>query len=221
MPYAQLTVVVPDELWIGTVSRAHPSVTFRVLATVSNDSLGVARVELVGPSLDAVCEKIDSAETVTDLTVFESDEERRLVQIETQTPLLLAPIKSAGVPVELPFEIADGRMELAATVPQDRLSALAQTLETFDIQYAVESVQQEVESEQMLTDKQRWLLFEAIDRGYYDSPRGSSLTELAADLDMAKSTCSEMLHRAEEQVVKAFASETIPHSVDELPASAR
>lgn len=47
-------------------------------------------------------------------------------------------------------------------------------------------------------------LVEEIDRGYYDTPRRTTLVDLAEDLDMAKSTCSEILHRAEERVVKEY-----------------
>jgi predicted DNA binding protein len=56
----------------------------------------------------------------------------------------------------------------------------------------------------LLTEQQAQLVAEATDRGYYDTPRTCSLTELAADLDMAKSTCSEMLHRAEGKIIEQF-----------------
>lgn len=50
-----------------------------------------------------------------------------------------------------------------------------------------------------------------IERGYYDTPRRCTLTELADELDLAKSTCSERLHRAEEnsRLMTPFDDETI------------
>jgi len=59
----------------------------------------------------------------------------------------------------------------------------------------------------LLTDRQRDLVVAAVQQGYYDTPRGSSLTELSDHLGMAKSTVSETLHRAEETVVKEFVAE--------------
>ena len=44
----------------------------------------------------------------------------------------------------------------------------------------------------------------AVDHGYYDTPRACSLTELAEEVGIAKSTCSETLHRAEETMIKQF-----------------
>jgi hypothetical protein len=49
---------------------------------------------------------------------------------------------------------------------------------------------------------------EAIDRGYYDTPRQTTLVELADDVGIAKSTCSEILHRVEERVMKEYRRDT-------------
>ncbi|MGK2230049.1 MAG: putative DNA binding protein, partial [Methanobacteriota archaeon] len=44
----------------------------------------------------------------------------------------------------------------------------------------------------------------AHELGYYDTPREISLSEVANEMDIAKSTCSEILHRAEGKVVSEF-----------------
>jgi len=42
------------------------------------------------------------------------------------------------------------------------------------------------------------------DHPYYDTQREVSLSELANEFGIAKSTCSEVLHRAEGKIVKEF-----------------
>jgi len=42
------------------------------------------------------------------------------------------------------------------------------------------------------------------DHPYYDTQREVSLSELANEFGIAKSTCSEVLHRAEGTIVKEF-----------------
>lgn len=207
MPYANLTLTVPESVWIGELSRSHPETRFRVLAATADGDSGVARIELVGPDPETVCREMRSYDAVTDLTVFESEPERYRVQIETTTAVVLRAIEGSGVPLEAPFEVRNGAMELEATVPQHRLSKLGEQLEAFGIPFSVERIQQEVESDDLLTDRQRWLLYEAIDRGYYDTPRRTTLTELAEEVDLAASTCSEILHRAEERVLKEYVRE--------------
>ena len=37
MPRANLTLTIPEGVWIGDVSRAHPTATFRILAALARD----------------------------------------------------------------------------------------------------------------------------------------------------------------------------------------
>lgn len=208
MPYAHLTITIPDSIWIGKLSRSHPKTRFRVLAATANDPAGIARIEIVGPESEAVCDEMQAYDSVSDLTVFEAGTTRHFVELETTMPMLLQAIEGSGVPLETPFEIQDGTMELETTVPQRRLSALGEQLDEFGIPFSVDRIRQDVESDDLLTDRQRWLLHEAIDRGYYDTPRRITLTDLADELDIAASTCSELLHRAEERVLKAHVDRT-------------
>jgi len=203
MPHAQLTLTIPDSVWISEVSRSHPNTRFRVLAATANTATGVARIEILGDNPEAVSDEFREYDAVTDLTIFEADSEMCRVQVETTVPLLLTSIQDAGVPLEMPFEVKDGKMALEVTVPQQTLSDLGETLDKFGIQYTVERIQQETDSDSsLLTERQQWLLDEAIERGYYDTPRRTTLVDLAEELDIAKSTCSEILHRAEERVLK-------------------
>lgn len=204
MPYAQLTITIPDSVWISEVSRSHPRTRFRVLAATANTASGVARLEILGDDPNAVYNEFREYESVTDLTVLETEPGMIRVQVETAVPLLLTSLQEAGVPLETPFEVEDGEMALEATIPQQTLSGLGDTLDEFGIQYTVERIQQDVDSHASLTKRQQWLLDEAIERGYYDTPRRTTLVDLAEELDIASSTCSEILHRAEERVVKEY-----------------
>lgn len=207
MPYAKLTITIPDSVWISEVSRAHPNTIFRVLAATANTATGVAQIEILGDDSQVVCDEIRSFDSVTDLTVFESEPEMSQVQVETTMPLLLSSLQDSGVPLEMPFELQNGEMVLEATIPQETLSGLGETLDQFGIQYTVERIQQEVKSDPLLTGRQEQVLDEAIERGYYDSPRRTTLVNLADELDTAKSTCSEILHRAEGRVLKEYRSD--------------
>lgn len=207
MPYAELTITIPDSVWIGEVTREWPQTTFRVLAATANTEIGVARLEIRGDEPESVCETIRTYDSVTDVTVFETEPDVSRIQVETTVPLLLTSLQDAGVPLEMPFEVRAGSMTLEATIPQQTLSELGTALDELGIQYTVERIQQNVGSDTLLTDRQQWVLDEAIDRGYYDTPRRTTLVELADDLDMAKSTCSEILHRAEGRVLKEYRSD--------------
>jgi predicted DNA binding protein len=213
MPRAKLSLSIPDDVWIGDVSRNHPDARVRILAAIAEGEAGVGLAEVNATNLAAVVTEMSAAESVTDIDVLARREEEAVVQFETDEPLLLMPIQDAGIPLEMPFDIEDGEVTWELTAPQDRLSALGDQLDAFGIGFTVEYVRQHVESERPLTDRQRRLVVEAVEQGYYDTPRRCSLTDLADAVGIAKSTCSETLHRAEEGIIKRY--------VEDLPESDR
>jgi predicted DNA binding protein len=204
MVQASLTLTVPEGTWIGTVSRQFPDARLQVRSAQSCDGLGVGFVELLADDPDAVVDEIAGYDDVHTVEVFHSDGGRALVQIEADAPILLRVLDRTGVPVEMPFEISDGKVDWEVTTTRNRLSDLAEELDRSEVGYMVEHIRDGTSFEDVLTERQQQVLESAIDAGYYDSPRRTTQEALAADLDMAKSTCSEILHRAEERVVKQF-----------------
>jgi predicted DNA binding protein len=216
MPYAELTITIPEAVWIGRLSRAYPETCFRVLAATADDDTGVVRLEVLGEDAQAVVEAMGDCEPVTTLTVFESGSDHCRLQFESTVAILLTALQRSGVPLETPFEVQDGELHLATTTPRERLSALGDTLDKLGISYTLDRVTEEPETDDpVLTDRQRRLVEDARERGYYDTPRRITLTELAEELDLAASTCSEVLHRAEERLVK----EHLREDRDTVPAA--
>jgi predicted DNA binding protein len=215
MVRASLTLTVPERTWIGAVSRQFPDARFRVRSAQSCDGLGVGFVELRADDPEAVVAEIERYDDdVRTVEVFDCDGERALAQIEAEAPFLLRVLDRTGVPVEMPFEISDGEVDWAVTTTRNRLSTLADELDRSEVGYMVEHVREETAFEDVLTDRQQEVLASAIDAGYYDSPRRCTQEALAADLGMAKSTCSEILHRAEERVIKQFTEGEQPSFVE-------
>lgn len=209
MSRATLSIDVPEAVWVGAVSRAHPEATFRVLAAMPKGDHGVGLVEVSADDIGAVAESIDAQPTVFDVAVLHRHEHRATLEFETSNPLLLFPVQAAGVPLSLPFDIEDGTATWELSASHDRLAELGDQLEAFGLEFRVESVERYLDPDRLLTDRQRRLLVEATDHGYYDTPRGCSLTELAAALDLSKSSVSETLHRAEGEVIKHYVSELL------------
>lgn len=207
MAHAVLTLDVPDEIWIGDLSRRYPDAQFRVLAATASDDGGVAVVELVAAKPELVVSEIVDYESVTDFEVLDDDDDGTLLQIETQMWVFLESAQRSGVPIETPFSVQNGEIRWELTVSRDRLSALSDELGEAGINFTVESIYQQVDSEQLLTDRQWAILQTALEKGYYDTPRGCTQEELAAEVGFAKSTCSETLHRAEERIIKRLIDE--------------
>lgn len=204
MPRANLTLTIPESVWIGGVSRTHPEATFRILAALPGDDTGVGLTEIMSRNLSSILSEISANDSVVELDVLHQYGDEALIQFETTMPLLLFPVQDSGVPLEMPFTIEEEKANWEITAPQRRLSELGTQFEQFGIPFTVNEIHQHTEPTQLLTDSQLEVVQTAIKHGYYDTPRRCSLTDLAAKSDVAKSTCSETLHRAEEKIMKRF-----------------
>lgn len=207
MPEAKLSLTIPEVAWPGAVTQAYPESTIRILATMAEPNSGVGLAEITHHNLDAVLRTIRDHDAVGSVELLQRTAEECLLQFRTDLPLLLFAARDSGLPLEMPFEIKNGEATWTLTATQDSISELGDQLSALGVSYTVEYLQQDIATpEDLLTDRQRFIVAAAIDNGYYDTPRGCSLTELADVVDLAKSTVSETLHRAEEQVMKEFAA---------------
>ena len=204
MPRAKLTLSIPEGVWIGDLSRSHPETQFRILSALPDDSRGFGLVEVISTETEDVIADMWDADEIAGFDLLQRHDDVAIVQFETTEPFLLLPVIDSHVALEMPFELSSGEATWEITAPQERLSALGEQLEAFDIAFDVVHIHQHIDSEQLLTERQRLVVTSAVEAGYYDTPRCCSLTELADELDIAKSTCSETLHRAEEKIVKQF-----------------
>lgn len=204
MPETRLELTIPEDVWIGDLTRRYPDATFRILAALSNEDAGVGLAEISSESLPELLAEMSEYEDVTEVQVLNDPDDTGIVQFETTLPLLLLPARDSGVPLEMPFELSNGTVVWELTAPSERISALGEQLRHFGISFSIDYLQQRIDQEHLLTDDQTAIVEKALDMGYYDTPRTCSLTDLAEKEGRAKSTVSEMLHRAEGKIIKQF-----------------
>lgn len=216
MPQARLLVDLPDDPWIADVSRKYPEATFEVLTALPEDERGFGLLRFRSDSVAAILADIRSHGTIEDVSVIQETAAAATIQIVTSKPMLLVAAKRSGIPIEMPVRINDGTATVDVSADHDRLSELGTQLSSMGIDFEVDYIQQRLQPDQLLTDRQRELLQLAVSMGYYDTPRRCTLTELADEIGLAKSTCSETLHRVEEVVMKTFAEELLPQAALDL-----
>lgn len=212
MPRVRLSVTLPTTDPLGTVSRAHPSARFRVRSALpAPDRGGALLVDASAGDLPAVVAALAGAESVTAFDVLdrEADTAVCLLAVEEASPLRAA--AGAGTPPTFPFVVADGAADWTLLATDEAVSSLVEELEAAGIGFDVASVTPVTEPDDPLTPRQRRLVRAALRRGYFETPRDCSLGELAAELGLAKSTCSESLRRAERTLFSRYlGADTVP-----------
>jgi predicted DNA binding protein len=209
VPRAQLSIALPSEVWLRELSTTYDGTAFEVVTALAGEDAGIALLRIESADLLDVLGDVREQPDVLDVDLLWKRELTALVQVETTSPPLLLPLWRAGVPVELPFSVLDGRATWELTTSSDRLSELGKHLDEAGIDYDIESVLEigSSEADRLLTPRQREVLAVAVDEGYYAVPREATLTDVAETLGVSKSTCSDILHRCEGAIITWFAAE--------------
>lgn len=206
MSQISLTITPPEHVWVAEVSSDHPETTFEIIAAVPDGETGFALVRITGPDVSAVVRDMDAHPQLTELTPVQASENEATLHFKARSPFLFQASRDSGIVIDFPVVIRDGKANLEATGARDRLSRLVDRLSTFGVEFTINHIGERRHERQLLSDRQLEFVAAALECGYYDTPRRCSLTELADELGVAKSTCSEILHRAEETMVKRFVS---------------
>lgn len=204
---------VPEGTWMHRLSSATPETTYTVTSVLPGDDAGVAIVEFPAEDLLARLDGVRDHEDVLAVELVGTAGETALVEVETARPRLLEPLRRAGVPLQTPFEVRDAAATWELTTSGERLSELGDRLAEHGVAFDLEEVAGAVgDRGRLLTDRQREFVRAAVERGYYEVPRETTLTELAAAMGVGKASASDTLARAERRIVERFAERELPES---------
>lgn len=193
--------------WLANLSTEFPDAEFRMLATQLRDEGALVVLEVLTSQGEAVAHRFDQAPEVRSLEVLHRDERMVLMQFVTSSSKAYDPLfRSKNISL-YPTILRDGWFTVRLVAAHERLSNYTDELAAAGIPYQVLSVTQSHEASELLTKRQWQFVTEAVERGYYDTPRGCTLTDLAEAFDIHKSTASRLCHRAESRIVKEFVSE--------------
>lgn len=193
--------------WLATVSTEFPDIEFRILAShlTTDGLLGIVEIETADTT---IVHRFESAAAVRSFEVIHADERAVLIQYVIQKPASYDALRSSGNLPRFPALMQNGWLHTELTASHERLSAFTGELTASEIPYHVLSVTQSPEPVELLTERQWEFVSEAVEQGYYDSPRGCTLTELAESFDINKSAASGILHRAEGRIIKEFIAQS-------------
>lgn len=204
MPHACFSISLPDHSWVHTVSTQYPDVELRVFSVTTQDSIGIALIEILGGSLQNMLDSLQANPQLHSVELLDESSDRVLIRLETPAPFLALAAQSAGTPIDFPITIQNGIAAIDIRASHKAISEMASAFRKANLPFSVDAINSSTLRKELLTDTQQDIILTAVERGYYDTPRRCTLTELADTIGVAKSTCSETLHRAEETIIKEF-----------------
>lgn len=107
------------------------------------------------------------------------------------------------------LEVRDRNLIFSVTIPdRTHLPPLIEGLRTTGATVSVNRILTaggERETDPGLTDKQREAFLIAVEAGYYDRPRGATLDDIAAELDITTSAVSQRLTAVKRRLARTYA----------------
>jgi predicted DNA binding protein len=204
MVRARLAITLLEEMWIARVSTAYPDTEFRLLTGLPIDDGAIEVGEVSGPDIGAVGESIREESAIESVDVLFADETTAVAQYRTIEQTLYRLSLQAGTPPTYPLTIQGGKAVVEVTAPREQIGRFRDRLEAVGMACELLSLTEWDAPEDVLTERQRELIQRALDRGYYAAPRECTLTDLAAEFEIDKSSASAVLHRAEGRIVRRF-----------------
>ncbi|WP_231189595.1 helix-turn-helix domain-containing protein [Haladaptatus sp. DYF46] len=211
MPRVQLRVNgAPAEDWLADVSTEFPDAEFRILATQPTDDGLLEIAEVTTLEGDPLVRHFEDASEVRSYEVIHTDEQMVLIQFMIPISETYNALIASGIPLRYPVLLQDGWFSKEVTASQERLGEYTDELAATGIPYQVESLTQSHNSSELLTERQWEFVTEAVERGFYNTPRDCTLTELAEAFDINISAMSRLRHRAESRIITGFVAEAAP-----------
>lgn len=206
MPTVELDITLPEGSGLAELTADHINTPIRILALHESDTKahGILEVPLTDDDIQTVHRTLEALEWIVSCEVLYADEDIGVIQYVIREPAIYsAALESDNVPV-FPVVVRDGHLFVRATTSHDRLSQFGDALDAIGASYEVLSIRRSPTLNDLLTDRQEQAVIEAVEYGYYDTPRGCTLAELGETLGVSKGAASGLLRRAEERIVKEF-----------------
>lgn len=198
---ARLRMDLPGGVWVAELSRRFPDATFRLLTGVPMGERSLELGEVLADDAPTVADALRDHDAVLAYDCLYADDARALTRYETNEQGLFEFLGGTSLPPEFPLTVADGVMEFTVTATRGQFESLGERLDGSGLQYDLLSVVHEDTQAGVLTDRQRECLAVAARAGYFAVPRDCTLADVAATLDVDKSSASETLRRALDRIV--------------------
>lgn len=205
-----LRVVNPTPGWSSTVTLAHPDLLFRLMSYNALQDRAIQQIEIWGDGWQKALPDLKGTDGVLSVEVLTQEDGHGVVRLlVTPRKDLEAAVEASSVVPQFPidFQAGEGRWLLISS--KEAANQFYHALVAAEADVVILSSVPFVHHD-TLTTRQSEILKGAIERGYYDYPRRITLTKLAKEMGMAKSSLSEALVKVEHHIIQELTSPAVP-----------
>jgi predicted DNA binding protein len=195
-----------DEFPLGTVFENLPGVTVELERIIPHKSGVIPYFWVRGAHADDIEAAFEVHAGVASVDLIDSVDEEYLMRAEWETEYygVLTALAAANVTVLTGVGTAEGWQFEVRAESRDAISEFRTNCQDNDIDIEITAVHAllPIQAEGYdLTDPQREALELAFERGYFDSPRATSLEDLADELGISQQALSSRLRRGHRRLI--------------------
>ncbi|MFX1297983.1 MAG: helix-turn-helix domain-containing protein [Promethearchaeota archaeon] len=200
---AKFDILMPEQLWIASLSKKYPEVTFEILSILPTEELvGNALIKISGSNLVQILKEIREHPSSLEVYLISDSVKTKIINVKTNDPWLLISLIKSEIILKMPVIVQNGIAQWEVLAPHEKINKFTILLEEKKIKFELKSIGKHKE-ETIFTLRQSEVLDQALKLGYYEIPRKITLTELASTLNIAKSTLSGILRRIDKKLVQS------------------
>lgn len=191
--------------WCARVQREHPDLAVEILGIFPGaDGEMMETIRVSGRDAERAIDTIRFTDSVRHFEVLAQDPDACTIRVKSETCDACIAAQTARVAPAFPLVLGGGHCMWRLNATPDKARTFAATLK--DSAQAPTLTRKRVFLHPpILTNRQREVLHAAVAQGYYARPRRMSLSELAAHLNIKKSSLSQTLATIEAKLLPRWA----------------
>lgn len=200
---ATLRIRIPQRIWNGPFSAAHPQVRLEVLnRTDVRPGESVSDCWISGLPAGVWAREIAGYPDVLRVQSLAEVGDGCLYRITYRDPPIVGLYRRLQLPLQLPLRIQGGYIDWEIVARYSEFQQILAHARAADPNVTVVSIRRRPLRDHLplLTEAQHELLTQAMAAGYFAVPRGITLTALARKLERSKSSISESLALIEKKL---------------------
>jgi len=204
---ASLIIDMPDN-WVKRIGTKFPTPIKFIECMPYGEAGGRGLIEIESDPLtaDAIIQEIKSQPDICKVDISNFGDGRVSGAIITNRCVACRALTGSECFLLHARTIEEGKVEWKVTASENRsLAALIDKLKEYGCEVRINSITRST-AHDIVTRRQEEIVKTAYERGYYDYPRRITIRELAKIFGISPSTLSEILQRAERNIIEAFIS---------------
>ena len=203
---SRITFEIPEKNWIGKISQHFPDIEFEFHSAIPVDSENMVSNDLLslkGVNSMKCLELLKKQPDVLNIEILEQNPTKIIITIKAKSHFILYTLMKYNLVVQFPIIIKNRIIDLHVAGFLKYIDQFIEDLnqQGMDIQIRKIGKYNCSNPAHSLTPIQRDVFETAREKGYYDTPRKISLTELAKYMNKSKSTLSKIFQRIHKKLL--------------------